>query len=449
MNEENTPFTPPENPNPPYPPFPPGENRFRPAVPDPEYYGGVYPPRRVSSWRTVKRLFVWFGILVLICMAGFFFLGAIALFSSVKEISTDEYLRNAPVERILAGSEASLKKIVVLPIEGMITEDEFGFVRNCIQAAYEDDRLSGLILRIDSPGGTISGSDYYYNLLLKVKKERKVPVYVSMGGIAASGGYYISTVADKIFAERSTITGSIGVISMMMDASALCEKIGVRSNNIVSGKNKGMGDFTRPMSDEERAIWQSLINQAYEQFLGVIRRGRPAFAPKSEGESAAAEETAESGGAAPDAGAEPSDSSGDNAAADAESAENVADATDAVDEKPAGNAASDNPGGSADGPDPLRALADGRVYSAADAKRLGLVDEIGFLQDAAETMIKEEFKVSDEDVEIVRYRKPESVFSILGVKADPTPAQKAASVIQALSTPTLYYMVPGTLPSFD
>ncbi|MBO7725082.1 MAG: S49 family peptidase, partial [Thermoguttaceae bacterium] len=180
----------------------------------------------------------------------------------------------------------------------------------------------------------------------------------------------------------------------------------------------------------------------------VIRRGRPAFAPKSEGESAAAEETAESGGAAPDAGAEPSDSSGDNAA-DVEFAENVTDATDATDEKPAGNAASDNPGGSADGPDLLRALADGRVYSAADAKRLGLIDEIGFLQDAAETMIKEEFKVSDEDVEIVRYRKPESVLSILGVKADPTPAQKAASVIQALSTPTLYYMVPGTFPSLD
>ena len=211
-----------------------------------------------------------------------------------------------------------------------------------------------------------------------------------MGGVAASGGYYVSTVADKIFAERSTITGSIGVISMMMDASALCDKLGVRTNNIVSGKNKGMGDFTRPMSDEERAIWQGLIDEAYDQFLSVVREGRPAFAPKTEGES------------------------------DADSA------------------------------DPLREIADGRVYSAAEAKRLRLIDEIGFLKDAAEAMIRDELKTADDDVEIVRYKKQENVLSVLGAETDGKAAvRRAASLVETLSTPNLYYMVPGTLPSFD
>lgn len=400
MNEENSPFTPIENQTPPYPPFPPGVDRYRSPA-----------PRSFSFWRGVKKFFIWTGGFVLFSLGALFLLGLLALLASVKGIPTDDEAKNAPIEKVLAGTEGSPKKIVVLPIEGTITENEFGFIRNCIKKAYEDDRLSGLVLRVDSPGGTVSGSDYYYELLGKLKEERKVPVYVSMGGIAASGGYYVSMVADKIYAERSTITGSIGVISMMMDASALCEKIGVRTNNIVSGKHKGMGDFTRPMSDEERAIWQSLIDQTYEQFLDVVRSGRPAFALKTEGEPAAADETktAES--------------------ADAES-----------DAKPA----------ETDAPDPLREIADGRVYSAADAKRLGLIDEIGFLQDATEAMIKDELKVSQDDVQVVRYKKQESVLSALGadVGGDEA-ARRAGSLIRSLSTPGLYYMVPGTLPSFD
>ena len=386
MNEENTPFTPPENPNPPYPPFPPGNDRYRQDAP----FWPNRAPRRSSFWRRVGKFFAWTGTFFLAALGAILLLGMIGILFSLKGLSTDEESKNKPVEKILAGSEISPKKIVVLPIEGMITENEFGFVRNCIQAAYDNDRLSGLILRVNSPGGTIAGSDYYYTLLSDLKKERKVPVYVSMGGVAASGGYYVSTVADKIFAERSTITGSIGVISMMMDASALCDKLGVRTNNIVSGKNKGMGDFTRPMSDEERAIWQGLIDEAYDQFLSVVREGRPAFAPKTEGES------------------------------DADSA------------------------------DPLREIADGRVYSAAEAKRLGLIDEIGFLKDAAEAMIRDELKAADDDVEIVRYKKQENVLSVLGAETDGKAAvRRAASLVETLSTPNLYYMVPGTLPSFD
>ena len=407
MNEENSPFLPPDNQAPPYPPFPKGETRYRPAAP--------LRPRR-PFWKRIGKLLVWCGTLLLICLGGLLLLGIVGLLVSVKGISTDDEIRNVPVEKVLAGTDASPKKIVVLPIEGAITENEFGFIRNCIKKAYEDDRLSGLVLRVNSPGGTISGSDYYYDLLCKLKEERKVPVYVSMGGVAASGGYYISMAADKIFAERSTITGSIGVISMMMDASALCERVGVKSNYIVSGKNKGMGDFTRPMSDEERSIWQGLIDEAYEQFLSVVRKGRPAFAPKTEGENGAGEEAAGAESAGVAAEDVPAESSAETA----------------------GQA------------DPLRALADGRVYSAAEAKRLGLIDEIGFLQDAAEAMIRGELKVPEKDVQVVRYRKQESVLSALGAETGAGDALgQAGSLVRALSTPNLYYMVPGTLPLFD
>ena len=405
MSEDNSPFLPPGNQTPPFPPFPKGENRYRSDVP--------LRPRR-PFWKGIGRILMWCGSLLLVCLGGLFLLGVVGLLVSVKGISTDDEIKNTPVEKVLAGTDASPKKIVVLPIEGTITESEFGFIRNCIKKAYEDDRLSGLVLRVNSPGGTISGSDYYYDLLCKLKEERKVPVYVSMGGVAASGGYYVSMAADKIFAERSTITGSIGVISMMMDASTLCEKIGVKSNYIVSGKNKGMGDFTRPMSDEERSIWQGLIDEAYEQFLSVVRKGRPAFALQSEGKDAETEETAENGAV-----------DTDNADAAAEHA-------------------------STDGTDSLRALADGRVYSAAEAKRLGLIDEIGFLQDATEAMIKDELKVSQEDVQVVRYKKQESVLSVLGAETGADGAfGQTASLIKTLSAPNLYYMVPGTIPSLD
>jgi protease-4 len=348
---------------------------------------------------------------LLMSLGLFFVVLLVGVFALMKGCAPSDNLadlRNRPTEKLLSGTELSPEKIVILPIEGPITEDEFGFVRNAIQTAYEDLRLSGLILRVNSPGGTIAGSDYYYKLLRDLKKERNVPVYVSMGGMAASGGYYVSMVGDKIFAERSCVTGAIGVIAMLIDASSLCERIGVRSNYIVSGKNKGMGDITRPMSEEERAIWQGLIDESYEQFLAVIREGRPAFTtnrPKEDGEETARSEEKTEEGDTAESGEPPAD-------------------------------------------DPLRALADGRVYSASEAKALGLIDEIGFLQDAVEAMIKDELKVPEKDVQVVRYKKPESILTMLGAGSEgKTAAEHAVSVIETISVPTLYYIVPGTLPT--
>ncbi|MBQ3388724.1 MAG: signal peptide peptidase SppA [Thermoguttaceae bacterium] len=398
MNSDQNPYSDSQPQGLPYPPFPEGcAPRRNPGGfcgPSP---AGFSPPPRRSGWRLFGKVLLGIALAILALFGMGFLLLLFSLSSIVKGLPSGSDGKNMPVEKVLAGSSLSPKKIVVLPIEGAITENEFGFIRNSIQTAYEDPRLSGLVLRVNSPGGTISGSDYYYKLLTDLKNERKVPVYVSMGSVAASGGYYVSMAGQKIFAERSTITGSIGVIAMLMDASSLCEKIGVRSNYIVSGKNKGMGDITRPMTDEERAIWQNMIDESYEQFLSVIKEGRPAFAPAKAGD----------------------------------------DEPDSAEE-------------SADDPDTrLRALADGRVYSAAKAKELGLIDEIGFLQDAVEAMIRDELKVSEDDVEVVRYRKEEGLLSILENETEgKSAAGRAGALLETLAAPNLYYILPGTLPVF-
>ena len=410
MNSDQNPYPDSQPQGLPYPPFPersaPKRNPGEFSGPFPVRYS---PPPRRPGWRLFGKVLIGIALAVLAFFGLGFLLLLFSLSAIVKGLPSASDEKNKPVEKVLAGSELSPKKIVVLPIEGAITENEFGFIRNSIQTAYEDPRLSGLVLRVNSPGGTISGSDYYYKLLTDLKNERKVPVYVSMGSVAASGGYYVSMVGQKIFAERSTITGSIGVIAMLMDASGLCEKIGVRSNYIVSGRNKGMGDITRPMTDEERAIWQDMIDESYEQFLSVIREGRSAFAPAKAGEDQS--------------------DSGQTETADSaeEPAEESAEEADAR----------------------LRALADGRVYSAAKAKELGLIDEIGFLQDAVEAMIRDELKVSEDEVEVVRYRKEEGLLSILEIETEgKSAAGRAGALLETLAAPNLYYILPGTLPVF-
>ncbi len=177
----------------------------------------------------------------------------------------------------VSGNESATRKIVVLPLEGEIATDPTGFFAKAIKNLEEDDELAAVVLRVDSPGGTISGSDYDLYLLKELKKKRNIPIIVSMGDLAASGGYYASTVGDKIFAERSTMTGSIGVIVPMYNAASLCEKLGVRSSAITSGPMKGMGDFMKEPTEEETAIWQGMVDESYEQFLSVIREGRPYY----------------------------------------------------------------------------------------------------------------------------------------------------------------------------
>lgn len=179
--------------------------------------------------------------------------------------------------------QVARNKVAIISIEGVITSGEGFFKRQLDQARkdYEDGELKAIVLRVNSPGGTITGSDYMLHHLLKFKEETNIPIVVSMGGMAASGGYYVSMAVgnteNSIFAEPTTWTGSIGVIIPHYNAAELMKKVGVEEDDVVSHHLKGMGSISRPMTEEEKKIFQDLVNDGFARFKKVVQSGRPHF----------------------------------------------------------------------------------------------------------------------------------------------------------------------------
>ena len=139
-----------------------------------------------------------------------------------------------------------------------------------VARANKNDAIKAVVLRVDSPGGSVVGSNEIYEALLELQK----PLVVSMGELAASGGYYVSCPAERILANPSTLTGSIGVIAQMPNIGELMDKIGVDVSVIKSGRLKDEGSPFRPMTEEEKAIWQDIIDEAYDQFVGIVADSR-------------------------------------------------------------------------------------------------------------------------------------------------------------------------------
>jgi protease-4 len=182
--------------------------------------------------------------------------------------------------------------------------------RERLDAAGKDCHVKAVVLRVNSPGGAVCASDVMYHDLLAFKEKTHIPVVCCMMDMAASGAYYLAMACDVIFAHPTTVTGSIGVIMSLYDASGLATKIGIASNPIKSGPIKDIGNPLREMTPEERAVLQGLVNSFYDQFVHVVCIGR--HMPE----------------------------------------------------------------------DRVRQLADGRVYAGTEAKALGLIDEIGYMDDA-------------------------------------------------------------------
>lgn len=162
------------------------------------------------------------------------------------------------------------------------TIDEYGtgyynhqYLLNAIDAMIEDDENKGMILYVNTPGGSVYASDELY---LKIKEYQDVtgrPVYSSMQSQATSGGYYISASCDKIIANRNCWTGSIGVtMGSFIDVSELLDNLGIKTTTITAGDNKAMGSNTEPMTKEQKAIFQSLVDESYEQFVEIVAKGR-------------------------------------------------------------------------------------------------------------------------------------------------------------------------------
>lgn len=187
-------------------------------------------------------------------------------------------------EIIQEGNE--MKKIVVLDVDGVIQDtndaesffqaagyNHQGFMKK-LDYIKDDDTIKGIILKINSPGGGVVESAEIHDKLVEIQKETKKPVYVSMGSMAASGGYYISAGAKKIFASEETLTGSLGVIMQGINYEGLADKYGVDFVTIKSGQYKDIMSPTRQMTEEERQILQKMIDNSYEGFVKVISEGR-------------------------------------------------------------------------------------------------------------------------------------------------------------------------------
>jgi len=284
-----------------------------------------------------------------------------------------------PQEKYHSLSSEAQKKIAIVEVAGTIMEGD-GFIKAQLDRIRKDDDVVAIVLRVNSPGGTVTGSDYLYHHTRELCQDRELPLVVSMGSICASGGYYISMAVgdqeDAIFAEPTTWTGSIGVVIPHYDFSGLLENYHVKDDSIASHKYKLMGSPTRKLDEagraEERQLFQELVDLSFKGFKDIVRSGRPKFRA-------------------------------DDAALDA--------------------------------------VATGQIFTAQQAKSKGLVDRIGFIEDAVERAAE----LAGHDVDTVRCVKyeepPASIATLLSAKSrQPNLLGSDLRSFLDLTAPRAYYL---------
>lgn len=235
--------------------------------------GATYDIRAAQGSKKKKSItgIVIFGIVVavIVLIALLISGGSDSGESSGNSYPADDFIAKINVEGTIAANTQST---------GLFSGDEgydHDWTIKTIDELIDEESNKGLLLYINTPGGSVYETDELYLKIKEYQKKTKRPVYAVMGHIAASGGYYIAAPCDKILANRNTWTGSIGVtLGNMMDFSGLLNQYGVKVNTITSGPNKAMGNNMQPMTDEQRAIFQSLVDEAYEQFAGIVAEGR-------------------------------------------------------------------------------------------------------------------------------------------------------------------------------
>ncbi|MGE5252781.1 MAG: signal peptide peptidase SppA [Planctomycetaceae bacterium] len=187
-------------------------------------------------------------------------------------------------EKVVAGEGEA--KILLLEVSGIISEEKEGVpgvleklsmidrFQEALKKAESDKKIAAVIVRINSPGGTVTASDILYHEILRFKKKTGKRVVACLMGVAASGGYYTAMAADEVVAHPTTVTGSIGVIAVKFNVQELFKKIGVGQETIKSGALKDILSPFRPSTPEEKKILQELIDQLYGRFLEVVTAGR-------------------------------------------------------------------------------------------------------------------------------------------------------------------------------
>lgn len=173
-------------------------------------------------------------------------------------------------ERYVAG-DLTASKVAVVEVSGVIMGSEVDHVLKQVRQARDDDNVIAVVLRIDSPGGSVSGADQIWRELSLLGK----PIVASMGDMATSGGYYVAAPADRILAEPTTMTGSIGVILELPQIGELLDKIGVNMTTITTGPWKDSGSlFKQKLTPEELVRWKDLIDQTFDRFMRIVAKGR-------------------------------------------------------------------------------------------------------------------------------------------------------------------------------
>jgi len=194
----------------------------------------------------------------------------------------DDNLRETTIE----GDGAA--KVLWLPISGFISDTPsaraFGLVQHpstlatidrALDKAEDDDAIKAVVLRINSPGGTVSAADEIYARIRAYRQKTGVPVIASLAGVAASGGYYVAMAADPVIAQPTTITGSIGVIILGVNAAGLMDKLGLADQTVTSGVHKDIMSPLRAARPDEQAIVQRVVDSLYARFVEVVETGRP------------------------------------------------------------------------------------------------------------------------------------------------------------------------------
>jgi protease-4 len=161
-------------------------------------------------------------------------------------------------------------KVAVLPITGLIADSES--VIEQLKKYAKDGNVKAIVLRINSPGGGVGPSQEIHEEVRKLRGKKVV--VTSMGALAASGGYYIACASQKIFANPGTITGSIGVIMPFVNLEELAKRVGVRGMEVKSGRFKDTGSSLRPMTPEEKALLQGVVDNTHHQFVAAVAEGR-------------------------------------------------------------------------------------------------------------------------------------------------------------------------------
>lgn len=309
-------------------------------------------------------------------------------------------------EHYHSGDKHSKSKIAIIKLDGVIMEGSLGYVQKQIESAAEDDRVKAVVLRINSPGGSITASDDLHRRLTHLSKgttpghlSTPKPIVVSMASLAASGGYYVAMPADYLFAERSTITGSIGVYAAFPTIAKFADKYGFGMEVIKSDDLKDSGDPFKEMKPQEKQLWQDMVNHAFDQFLDVVAKGRQNVQPPFTREIL----------------------------------------REVLIEKDI--PVFDKKGEKEKEVKYVRRRTDGGIFTADDALKYQLIDQIGYLEDA----IKEAAKRASMglDYKVIAYEKRQTLMdALLSSKSSGTGMSFDPAGLSQATSPRLWYLAP-------